>query len=202
MLCSKPPPSHLWKLRCAGCAHSHAEFFTRDINVYEFEWMKFCSHFLRHMHLRDIYWAKVLAGPKNTAPAQLQSDLLVGRGGSSIPWPCSLCWLPVFFLLLIHYPHSSSLHTSCLSPERNCFPSPQWRTSAKEQNATMLFGFPSNTKEMWQGGLKLCQKSCFLWLNLNANAHCKFRKTLFSFTNHGSYMTKSTLRKFLFKTED
>lgn len=39
MLCSKPPPSHLWKLYCAGSAHSHAECFPWGITVCEFECM-------------------------------------------------------------------------------------------------------------------------------------------------------------------
>lgn len=36
MLCSKPPPSYLWKLCCAGCAHSHTE---TSVSMNWNEWM-------------------------------------------------------------------------------------------------------------------------------------------------------------------
>lgn len=61
-----------------------------SLSVNSNAWMKFCSHFLRHMHLRDIYRTKEPAGARRCSTSSpsfpsWQLKICLGRGGSQHP---------------------------------------------------------------------------------------------------------------------
>lgn len=137
MFCSKPPPSHLWKLRCTGCAHSHTECFPWDINVYESERMNemllsFSQTRVFERHLLDKGTGRTqkMQHQPIVLP-QLQSGLVVGRGG---------CQHPIAL---------QSMLTASVFPALDPLPSaPAWTPAVSHQKGTILLDL-SDALQWW-----------------------------------------------------